>query len=460
MKIKKMIKIGTLVIGITASATNVNTSVAVDSNILEAYSVLDRLDRLGNRDDLIEGIEFLKENSAYSRRFSDFYRDLENIQMSTEIENWDFSLGKQFFDTLENGDFLIFDLDEMKEDGEKKLKMTNLHEILPQEESSEIEDLKNGEEKIIYAKMEAFEEKRIKCPKGYKKCICVDYIQEIDENSVGDYDYVQIFSRNKTSTSETREFYTKGEYKNTLNIIKELTKDVNDSDNDFAKMLKIYVNVMKYMSYNLEVLDNFRGEYTDSSDGNAKALIKGGLGVCAAYADVIFNAGRYKGIEVFQETGKKKDDILGHSWCYFIYEDKYGEKHKYGIDATWGDVLESDSELTFDNRIDIQTASNFAGKDFMEKHDFVNQRLFSFEPIDGIYEGYEYDFIMRYIYLTNANINIRPEPVIELEKQNGIYFMDLMELKEENPELFKEPVELNLDLIINKYKQKEQENER
>ena len=143
--------------------------------------------------------------------------------------------------------------------------------------------------------------------------------------------------------------------------------------------------------------------------------------------------------------------LYGHAWCYFIYRDKYGKKHKYGVDATYGDMLEGDEELTISYKI----RNNFATKSFMKNHDFVNCFLFDQEPIEGNYDGYEDSFIMRFLYLVNNDINIRPETLYELETKHKILLNELISLKDNNPKLFNGSVESNLNLIINECRKSE-----
>ena len=419
MEFKKAIKRATSLALVIAGLATPSVGLAqseVDASRIETYHRIDRLTR--NND--------LDAAQTY----------IDKVSTVVEIN---------FVDSLESGNIFILDTAQTAENGNNQLTISGIGHSFSESQFANLQklsELPDGETKIIYGKKSSFENATIQLPEGYQKCINLDFAQDIDENQVGNYDYVHISPRYNANSLETKEFYTKEEYGQALEVIKQITGNIKEDDNDFVKMAKIYLNTINYMTYDH---DEFaKGYDRDSSSGNLLSLLKG-TGVCTAYTDIIYNAAMYKGVECLPVVGQTDKD--GHAWNIFYYTDKNGNTSCYGIDATYGDG----TGKSFRN--------NFATNTFENQHyDHFNAEmpLAYCEKATRSDAGFGNKFIEEFLKLVENDINIRPETYQEMQSK-GITCEMLISAKQNNPELFEGPVENNEEMIFNKSLENQEE---
>ncbi len=129
----------------------------------------------------------------------------------------------------------------------------------------------------------------------------------------------------------------------------------------------------------------------------------------------------------------------GHAWNLFHYNAANGEEKIFGMDAT------------FDDTSDYYYYSNFCINSFESNHDDRFTEIYG-EPFTGkdpskINAGFPFDFINRYILVVDMGISLRPETYKLIEDASFTY-MDMADLKEQNPEAFTSgPLESNREFM-------------
>lgn len=421
MEFKKAIKIATSLALVLAGLATPSVCLAqteIDASRIETYHRIERLTRNN------------KPDSA----------QIYINKVSTEEEI-------NFVDLLESGTIFVLDTAPSTENNNYQLTLSGINQSLSESEYSNLQklpELPDGETKVIYANSDSFKSANYPIPDGYKKCINLDYIETLDESQVGDYDYVHISPKYNANSLETKEFYTKEQYEQILESMKQITSNIKDDDNDFVKMAKIYLNTINYMTYDHE--ERFKEHDRDASCGNLLSVIKG-TGVCAGYTDIVLNAALSKGVECLPVIDQT--DTSGHAWNVFYYTDKHGNTSCYGIDTTFGDGTSK------------EIRNNFATNTFESSHSDhydVEIPLAYCENATRSNAGFGNRFIEEFLQLVENDINIRPETYQEMKK-NGITCEMLISAKQNNPELFEGPVENNEEMIFNKsleYQKKEE----
>ena len=406
-KIKRAISIGLIIADIATPALAATPEKEkIDASRIETYHIVERLERNGETDTL----------QQYAEKIN-----------SDEEAN--------FVNLLESESIFVLNTETVPDEktGTLKQSITGIDKVIDSDGIAELEEIEGSETKIVYAKESAFEKSQSTLPKGYKKCVNLDYIQDLDEEVLKDIDYIHISPKYNSNTAETKEFYTKEDYLRVMDVVHELTQNIKDDDNDFVKMAKIYLGVIDYMNYDY---DSFAEGYDrDSKSGNLLALLDE-LGVCTAYTDSVYNLAKYKGVDCKANVGQT--DKSGHSWNVFYYTDKYGEKHCYGVDATFGEGNMKKMRNNFASNIFENTHSDYYTAGIPLAYSENATRSDS---------GFGNQFIEEFLGLVQNDINIRPETFQEM-KNHGITSDDLITTKNNHPELFREPVEVQEDMII------------